>query len=264
MEKAQNLFDPTVQHEKVPDIISNNTLIKGYCLLGEIGKAKKIFDQMEAKGVLPNFITYYAIVKGYIKVKRNDVALELLKDMIQKGLVPEHGNGDRYDGVKGMGLLNGQMGVSMLLFGVRSQKNEVGLITTNLGMSRRTSVDGRVSNYCRESIVDCSDGVEGYGNIELQNFRGNRHKPFTTQPSRRQGLTISKWHKNYELMLNLQLGIRKRLWTGSLLVGLHFQETLYRDVATPPGYGDLDNQPHFRLSRADMDHLLSDPARYNS
>ncbi|PON98771.1 Phosphatidylinositol-4-phosphate 5-kinase [Trema orientale] len=73
---------------------------------------------------------------------------------------------------------------------------------------RRTSVDGRVSNYCRESIVDSSDGVEGYGNLELQNFRGNRHKPFTAQPAKRQGVTISKGHKNYELMLNLQLGIR--------------------------------------------------------
>ncbi|PON98773.1 hypothetical protein TorRG33x02_053880 [Trema orientale] len=36
---------------------------------------------------------------------------------------------------------------------------------------------------------------------------GNRHKPFTTQPSKRQGVTISKGHKNHELMLNLQLGI---------------------------------------------------------
>lgn len=64
---------------------------------------------------------------------------------------------------------------------------------------RRTSVDGRVSNYSRE---DGSDGVEGY------EHRGNRHKPFRTQPVKKQGVTISKGHKNYELMLNLQLGIR--------------------------------------------------------
>ncbi|KAM6582949.1 hypothetical protein CsatB_009951 [Cannabis sativa] len=76
------------------------------------------------------------------------------------------------------------------------------------GKPRRTSVDGRVSNYCRESPTDSSDGIEGYGNSELQSCRGYKQKPFSLQPVKKQGLTIAKGHKNYELMLNLQLGIR--------------------------------------------------------
>ncbi|PON98774.1 Phosphatidylinositol-4-phosphate 5-kinase [Trema orientale] len=50
---------------------------------------------------------------------------------------------------------------------------------------------------------------------------------------------------------------------------LHFQEPLTPEehasgIATPPGYGDFDNQAHFGLSRADMDLLLSDLARSSS
>lgn len=59
---------------------------------------------------------------------------------------------------------------------------------------RRMSVDGRVSNFIKESA---------------DNGGLSRHKMFSgAQPVKRQGITISKGHKNYELMLNLQLGIR--------------------------------------------------------
>ncbi|KAI3680999.1 hypothetical protein L6452_35779 [Arctium lappa] len=57
--------------------------------------------------------------------------------------------------------------------------------------NRRQSVDGRVSN---------GDGVGINGNINGLGIRPH--------PVERQGITIGKGHKNYELMLNLQLGIR--------------------------------------------------------
>lgn len=78
---------------------------------------------------------------------------------------------------------------------------------------RRTSVDGRVSNYSSEFDTDANgDGDFRNGNDGLQlddsDARHPRMKPLRVQPVKKQGETISKGHKNYELMLNLQLGIR--------------------------------------------------------
>ncbi|KAK1426658.1 hypothetical protein QVD17_15335 [Tagetes erecta] len=63
-------------------------------------------------------------------------------------------------------------------------------------VSNRMSVDGRLSNG--ENLKD--------GNS--RNVLFGRSLKTTLQPAKRQGVTICKGHKNYELMLNLQLGIR--------------------------------------------------------
>lgn len=78
---------------------------------------------------------------------------------------------------------------------------------------RRTSVDGKVSNSSFESLNDGSNEASsrnGKGTHQLQDLdsRGKRQPNLRFSPAKRQGVTISKGHKNYELMLNLQLGIR--------------------------------------------------------
>ncbi|XP_062000201.1 phosphatidylinositol 4-phosphate 5-kinase 6-like [Rosa rugosa] len=66
----------------------------------------------------------------------------------------------------------------------------------------RRSSDARSSNFSRGS--NCDSTLDG--NVGLEgSFASNR---FGVQPMKKQGVTISKGHKNYELMLNLQLGIR--------------------------------------------------------
>ncbi|XP_010067728.2 phosphatidylinositol 4-phosphate 5-kinase 6 [Eucalyptus grandis] len=88
----------------------------------------------------------------------------------------------------------------------------------NDGKSRRASVDGRVCNYGWDSDGDRNGDttprsmVEGLGSIELDDsdtrIARTRQLASRIQPVKRQGETITKGHKNYELMLNLQLGIR--------------------------------------------------------
>ncbi|KAE8038406.1 hypothetical protein FH972_010920 [Carpinus fangiana] len=76
---------------------------------------------------------------------------------------------------------------------------------------KRTSTDGKVSNYSWENGEDGSfNGLEGLGNLQLEGSvnKGNGTPQLRLKPAKKQGLTISKGHKNYELMLNLQLGIR--------------------------------------------------------
>ncbi|KAM5551644.1 phosphatidylinositol 4-phosphate 5-kinase 6 [Rosa sericea] len=66
----------------------------------------------------------------------------------------------------------------------------------------RRSSDARSSNFSRGS--NCDSTLDG--NVGLEgSFASNR---FRVQPMKKQGVTISKGHKNYDLMLNLQLGIR--------------------------------------------------------
>ncbi|KAK6933982.1 MORN motif [Dillenia turbinata] len=89
------------------------------------------------------------------------------------------------------------------------------------GRPRRRSVDGRVMNVAEKNSWDMDGDVtrdvdrkstvdETLGNLQNEDLepRGQRLRQMRLQPPKRQGETISKGHKNYELMLNLQLGIR--------------------------------------------------------
>ncbi|XP_038680291.1 phosphatidylinositol 4-phosphate 5-kinase 6-like [Tripterygium wilfordii] len=96
----------------------------------------------------------------------------------------------------------------------------------NDGRARRMSADGRISNYsnCSWGSSDYGldgafdgnegslrNGAESFGNLqpESESRTGSYKQPLRIQPAKRQqGQTIAKGHKNYELMLNLQLGIR--------------------------------------------------------
>ncbi|XP_047310290.1 phosphatidylinositol 4-phosphate 5-kinase 6-like [Impatiens glandulifera] len=70
--------------------------------------------------------------------------------------------------------------------------------TNDVKPVRRTSVDGRVSN------------VNVYSDFEedMEYSKRSPLHPIKIKSAKRQGQTISKGHKNYDLMLNLQLGIR--------------------------------------------------------
>lgn len=79
---------------------------------------------------------------------------------------------------------------------------------------RRRTVEGRLSNFSSTSDSDNSATVNpneamGAAQIEDLTTRISIARQFLkVRPAKRQGETIAKGHKNYELMLNLQLGIR--------------------------------------------------------
>ncbi|TKY49713.1 Phosphatidylinositol 4-phosphate 5-kinase 6 [Spatholobus suberectus] len=80
--------------------------------------------------------------------------------------------------------------------------------TDGSGRPRWMSEDGRLSNYNSEDAFDVGrkSGFDGGGDHSVS----SRHSlsRLRIKNPKRQGETISKGHKNYELMLNLQLGIR--------------------------------------------------------
>lgn len=106
-------------------------------------------------------------------------------------------------------------------------KRRTSKVNDSTGRLRRTSVDGKVGfdKICiweSEGDITCDivDGNSIIGNneddglvslqLEDTDPRGPKQQLMRFQPKemKRQGVTISKGHKNYELMLNLQLGIR--------------------------------------------------------
>ncbi|KAH0891058.1 hypothetical protein HID58_053487 [Brassica napus] len=89
-----------------------------------------------------------------------------------------------------------------------SEQSSSGNRTKSSGSSerpRRRSVDGRVSN----GEMELRNNGSGYLQVDdTESNRSSPLRPLRIQPAKKQGQTISKGHKNYDLMLNLQLGIR--------------------------------------------------------
>lgn len=84
------------------------------------------------------------------------------------------------------------------------------------GRSRWMSANSRVRSYGYSDEFCCSsdgdgrsrDGFESPVNYQFEDSVSRGPPHLRLKPPKRQGVTISKGHKNYELMLNLQLGIR--------------------------------------------------------
>ncbi|KAL5078253.1 hypothetical protein RYX36_017237 [Vicia faba] len=77
------------------------------------------------------------------------------------------------------------------------------------GKPRWSSVDGRVSNYSAEEGTNGSGRKSTFGELGSNSVQSWHNSPrLRITASKKQGETIAKGHKNYELMLNLQLGIR--------------------------------------------------------
>ncbi|KAF2322519.1 hypothetical protein GH714_017418 [Hevea brasiliensis] len=103
------------------------------------------------------------------------------------------------------------------------------------GRPRRMSVDGRLSNYSLASMESNDifggggdgvwrDGDEGFGQFDDLDSKMQR---LNLQPVKKQGETISKGHKNYELMLNLQLGIRHSVGRPAPAISLELKPSAF-------------------------------------
>ncbi|KFK38248.1 hypothetical protein AALP_AA3G088600 [Arabis alpina] len=93
-------------------------------------------------------------------------------------------------------------------YGSSSEQSSSGNRTKSSERPRRRSVDGRISN----GEMELRSNGSGYLQVDDNNITESNRSPslgnLRIQPAKKQGQTISKGHKNYDLMLNLQLGIR--------------------------------------------------------
>merc|ERR1719377_510141 len=91
MERVQNLLEDMKKANVEPDIITYSTLVKGYCLSGDVDRAFQVLKEMKRDGKFsPDEILYNSLLDGCAKQHRVDEALKLLDDMRQSGVAPSN------------------------------------------------------------------------------------------------------------------------------------------------------------------------------
>merc|ERR1719313_1389393 len=82
--EAQGLFD---KHARIADIISYNTLLKGYGPKG-LGESNEVVKRLQAAGLEPNVITYNTLLDIAAKTQQTQV-WSILDEMVERGLNPD-------------------------------------------------------------------------------------------------------------------------------------------------------------------------------
>ncbi|KAF5800068.1 putative tetratricopeptide-like helical domain superfamily [Helianthus annuus] len=65
----------------IPDVVTHNHLINGFCKVGAFDKAEWLIAQMSYRGPSPNCATYNTLMKGYCAFNDIEKALDLLSTM---------------------------------------------------------------------------------------------------------------------------------------------------------------------------------------
>lgn len=80
-----------VRDNSIVDVISYNTVVKGYAQAGEFGRAIAILEKMSDRipPVTPNLITFNTIMDAAVRAKQTDEAWKVLAEMRRQGLTPD-------------------------------------------------------------------------------------------------------------------------------------------------------------------------------
>jgi len=73
-----------------PDCITYSTIIKGYCVKGDLEKAFEVFHGMQKNGMAGDSTIYNTVLDGCTRHGRMDLAEELLVDMERFNVVPSN------------------------------------------------------------------------------------------------------------------------------------------------------------------------------
>merc|ERR1719453_2707586 len=91
MQRAEQVLKAMKAASVQPDIISYSTVVKGYCLEGDVDKALVVLKEMRAdKTMNPDEITYNSFLDGCAKQHRVDEALAALEEMQAAGVNPSN------------------------------------------------------------------------------------------------------------------------------------------------------------------------------
>merc|ERR1719217_1721907 len=91
MDRASGLLEDMKGSAVEPDIITYSTIVKGYCLEGDVDRAFSVLEDMKGDDKFqPDEIMYNSILDGCAKQHRVDDALRLLEEMKSTGVVPSN------------------------------------------------------------------------------------------------------------------------------------------------------------------------------
>jgi len=90
LDQAEALLEEMLSKDKpLADVVSYNTVIKGYAQKGEIAKALACLEKMASNGLRPNLITFNTAMDSAVRCKQPAEAWRLLSLMRKSGLVPD-------------------------------------------------------------------------------------------------------------------------------------------------------------------------------
>merc|ERR1719428_181721 len=91
MDQASRLLEDMREACVEPDIITYSTIVKGYCLEGDVDRAFHVLEEMKGdEKFAPDEIMYNSILDGCAKQHRVEDALKLLEEMKSTGIIPSN------------------------------------------------------------------------------------------------------------------------------------------------------------------------------
>ncbi|KAK2660604.1 hypothetical protein Ddye_007137 [Dipteronia dyeriana] len=87
-EEAHRLFDEMCRDGVEPGLVTWNILIRSHHQLGQCDRAMELMRKMESLGISPDVFTWTSMVSGFSQNGRTSQALDLLKEMFVVGVEP--------------------------------------------------------------------------------------------------------------------------------------------------------------------------------
>ncbi|KAF8408835.1 hypothetical protein HHK36_004904 [Tetracentron sinense] len=88
LKEAVELFEEMVSKVQVmPDALTYNVLVNGFCREGKVDQARKIMDFMRKNGCCPNIFNYSALMNGFCKEGRVEEAIFMRKSGMKVDVV---------------------------------------------------------------------------------------------------------------------------------------------------------------------------------
>ncbi|KNA05276.1 hypothetical protein SOVF_191910 [Spinacia oleracea] len=89
LESALGLFAKLDEYELSPNNITFSVLIDGCCINGNMEKASELYDQMIEKGIEPSVYNVNSMIKGFLKARLFEKAYEMFNKAAESGLVDD-------------------------------------------------------------------------------------------------------------------------------------------------------------------------------
>merc|ERR1719378_1223572 len=91
MDRGPSLLEDMKKTHVEPDVITYSTLVKGYCLSGDVDRAFQVLREMKQDGkYAADEILYNSLLDGCAKQNRVEKAIQLLDEMRATGVNPSN------------------------------------------------------------------------------------------------------------------------------------------------------------------------------
>ncbi|XP_044510674.1 pentatricopeptide repeat-containing protein At1g63080, mitochondrial-like isoform X2 [Mangifera indica] len=86
---AWEMFNRLHSNGFVPDVITYNIIMHGFCKEGKLEMASKCFSDMEQNGVAPDLVTFNTLMSGFLQNNETLKVVELLHKMKERNVKPD-------------------------------------------------------------------------------------------------------------------------------------------------------------------------------